>query len=95
MLQKEVSQVGIGKEAELICSSMPWNSSEELGWEQKKMGCWVKDQLVVLSGKTLKSMGVFFTESPYLSVIICVCFCVLLRFSTIKSLTNASFCLEL
>lgn len=74
--------------------SVPWNSSKELGWGQKKMGSWVKDHPVVLSSKTLKSMGVFFTESPYLTLIICVCFCELLRFSIIRSLTNSSFCLE-
>lgn len=40
------------------------------------MGCWVKDLLVVLSSKTLKSMGVFFTESFSYSNNLCFLLCI-------------------
>ena len=94
MVQKEIFQIGVGRRQSIICFSAPWNCSKEQGWRQRRMGCWIKDGLADLLRKTVKSRGISLSETPYPTQMICVYFCLCLKFSVIKSLKKLLFCLE-
>lgn len=72
MVQKETIQVGVGEEAENHFFLPPLGIlvKNRVGDKREWDACWVKHQLVVLSSKTLKPVGISSLETAYTTLMI-------------------------